>query len=235
MIKLFALGFFLLILPITPKEYFGDSYQDAIAFCNLNKAEIYSSCSAYQVVPEVALSIVFPELIRYSRFHDLAETATLELLYIKYGAATCDFSIGHFQMKPSFIESLESKVQANLLLKKKYSSLTSFLQTGTEQEHRATRIERLKSTSWQLIYLACFTDLCQQRWKSEFAASKTLFVQLAAAAYNLSLDASDEKLLALAEKKDWPYGSLTEGRFSYTDVALYFYDNESKPIFSDKY
>ena len=58
-------------------------------------------------------AILFPELIRYSVYKDFFETQALELLYIDYGKKTADFSIGRFQMKPSFAEAVEAYILAH--------------------------------------------------------------------------------------------------------------------------
>jgi len=53
------------------------------------------------------LSIVFPELIRFNAIQDKIETFALQSLYVKYGKDYANFSVGPFQVKPSFAESLE--------------------------------------------------------------------------------------------------------------------------------
>ncbi len=60
-----------------------------------------------------AISIVLPELIRWNALQDIMETTALELLYVEKGKDGADFSIGYFQMKPSFIENLENYVLTN--------------------------------------------------------------------------------------------------------------------------
>ena len=58
-------------------------------------------------------AIVYPELLRYNYIQDFIETSGLELIYMRYGAKTADFSIGHFQMKPSFAEHIEKYIEKN--------------------------------------------------------------------------------------------------------------------------
>lgn len=53
------------------------------------------------------LSIVFPEIIRWNEFQDVIEISADRTLYVNGGSKLGDFSLGSFQMKPSFIESLE--------------------------------------------------------------------------------------------------------------------------------
>ena len=61
----------------------------------------------YQLNPYFVLAIVFPELIRYSKLQDVIESNDLKVLYVQFGDTYSNFSIGRFQMKPSFCEQLE--------------------------------------------------------------------------------------------------------------------------------
>ena len=56
---------------------------------------------------ELAVAVVFPELVRYSALMDFMETTAVKALYQQKGVKGADFSIGRFQMKPSFVEDLE--------------------------------------------------------------------------------------------------------------------------------
>ena len=56
------------------------------------------------------IAIAFPEILRYNAFSDLIETTSNRLLYINGGRTASDFSIGLFQMRPSFVEDLENYV-----------------------------------------------------------------------------------------------------------------------------
>ena len=59
----------------------------------------------------MAIAVVFPELIRYSALRDKIEITLLKSLYIYKGDDYADFSIGQFQMKPSFAELIHKNVQ----------------------------------------------------------------------------------------------------------------------------
>jgi hypothetical protein len=233
MTKSKAFVLFTFFLSITPKEYFGDSYSEAEYFCKQNKYLISSQLETNEINTCIAISVVFPELIRYNRLSNLAETTSLELIYIKEGTSGCDFSIGRFQMKPSFIEDLEIQIKANSVLNKKYLKTFTYPAGSIIQDVRKQRIERLKSFTWQLDYLSCFTDICKLRWSTLYSDNPVEFVKLSSAAYNMSLKSTDSELQALAGKKNWPYGKFVTGRFSYPDVAVYFFDNGSKSIFNN--
>ena len=60
-------------------------------------------CKKYDSDKNLLAAVIFPELVRYSSFRDLLETGVLEALYIEKGSDVANFSIGKFQMKPSFI------------------------------------------------------------------------------------------------------------------------------------
>ena len=98
-------------------------------------------------------------MLRYSLWRDLFETTALELLYVKGGKTVADFSIGWLQMKPSFAEMVEGKVQEDSILFQKYSSLLIYQSSTTDSiKVRKERIERLKQFEWQLLYLNAFID-----------------------------------------------------------------------------
>jgi hypothetical protein len=84
-------------------EIFGADYEYAV-----NKIEENSwwadTLVKNNIDPQFALSVIFPELIRYSSISDFIEVKALEVLYVQYGKDYSDFSIGLFQMKPEFAE-----------------------------------------------------------------------------------------------------------------------------------
>ena len=66
-------------------------------------------CDKYDVSYPMAIAVVFPEIVRYSAIRDKIEITLLKALYINLGEDYADFSIGQFQMKPSFAEALHKK------------------------------------------------------------------------------------------------------------------------------
>lgn len=88
------------------------------------------------------IAIAFPEVIRFNSFSDLIETSSNRILYINGGKMASDFSIGYFQMKPSFVEDLE-KFVANSENLEKYNSIV--IQEKDEKKSREERINRLEN------------------------------------------------------------------------------------------
>jgi hypothetical protein len=208
---------------LTPEEYFGDSYTDAISFFQKNSKSFKSFFSKYNIDHKLANAIVFPEVIRYNRFRDFAETTALELAYVQGGTSFADFSIGRFQMKPSFVEMLEFEFKSNSPIASTFSSIIFFKDTLSEHSIRLERVSRLKDQQWQLIYLAYFIHIAREKFKMDIAQNPNEELLILSSAYNLSLNASYSDLKRVASLKTFPYGRMGLGRFSYFDVADFYF------------
>ena len=92
------------------KDYKFD-IENAVDYYSEIKNRLKSSSSKYKTNDTILSCIVFPEMVRYSKYRDFLETKFLEILYIQYGKQYADFSIGKFQMKPSFIEEMETYIK----------------------------------------------------------------------------------------------------------------------------
>lgn len=133
-----------------------------------------------------AISIVAPEVCWYSSISDKAETYALKVLYAQTGKG--DFSIGYFQMKPSFAEQIENIIKSNNELKKNYSEL--IILDDTSQAIRAERVSRLSSLKYQTLYLAAFYEISKNRiskWSSN-KEGQIRFLKNMATLYNGGLN-----------------------------------------------
>ena len=168
---------------------------------------------------EFALSIVAPEVWEYSSLSDMAETFTLKVLYAQSGQG--NFSIGYFQMKPTFAESIENSIKANTTLKNKYRELIIY--EDTAQAERAERIQRLASLKYQTIYLAAFFELASSKIKNWTSNNKNNYQRLRnlATLYNGGLNLSESTALELQKKKQFP--SIGLNKRNYSDLVVDFY------------
>ena len=91
---------------------------------------------------------MWPEVERYSRLQDALETAANYGTYITTGGGP-DFSIGLFQMKPSFVEEME-KAWMRSGLAREYEL---WFDTADNATARRIRISRLQKEEWQVIYV----------------------------------------------------------------------------------
>ena len=110
--------------------------------------------SGFDVDPRIAEAVVWPEVERYSRWQDALETAANYGTYIATGGGP-DFSIGLFQMKPSFVEAME-KAWMRSGLAREYEL---WFDTADNATARRIRISRLQKEEWQVIYVGVFLRL----------------------------------------------------------------------------
>ena len=131
------------------KEVYEKDYKWAVKFLKKHKRTIIKKSSDYKTDTATIVSVVFPEIIRYSIFKDYFEIKGLELIYVEHGKKYADFSIGYFQMKPSFFEKIEEYVNRSNELKAKFPHIIEY-QNIIEKRVRKERLERFKNFDWQL-------------------------------------------------------------------------------------
>lgn len=200
-------------------------YSHATSFIKLKNAEFNKIKNTAENKKNMMLSIIFPELIRYSLFRDFFETKSLELGYVEYESKLVDFSIGRFQMKPSFVKKLEEYVKDSENLAKKYSRVTTYRDI-TIKGIRKERIERLNSFNWQFIYLNCFYDVLSEKFKDVEWQNNVEKLKFYATAYNHNFCASKQEIDKWINVRTFPYGVNYKGeQYSYSDIAVYFYQN----------
>ena len=108
----------------------------------------------FGVDPAVAEAIVWPEMQHYSYTRDFAETLANRLSYVAEGGGT-NYSIGIFQMKPSFVEKLEMAWHSS-----GFAELYNLpFDTSGSAAARRARMDRMTVNEWQVIYLGMFLRL----------------------------------------------------------------------------
>ncbi|MCK5535806.1 MAG: hypothetical protein KAI79_03215 [Bacteroidales bacterium] len=210
------------------ETHFGDDYSDALDFVKINSELIIETTSNYQVESDVLLSVLFPERIRYSIFRDYFETKALAMAYVDMGSDYVDFSIGDFQMKPSFIEAIDSCLMKDSILCEKYQSLAYSI--SDNDFIRRKRVERLQLIEYQLIYACAFYDISRKKHQiMEWAKLEEL--RFLASAYNHGFNRKTSEIKAYTTKAFFPYGETFPGeQFVYADIALDFYQNKYSKI-----
>ena len=109
----------------------------------------------------MADAIVYPETERFSRLQDMLETAANYNAYITSGGGP-DFSVGPYQMKPSFVEAME-KAWMRSGLARQYDL---WFDTADNATARRIRISRLQKEEWQNIYVGVFLRLLYSSYGS---------------------------------------------------------------------
>lgn len=218
--------------PLNYAEIFGGDWQKAVAFVEENKIWIKPALKKYDISYEEAVAVVFPELVRYSALRDKMETALLKTLYRNLGDDYADFSIGVFQVKPSFAEKIrdESLVGKNRKIKNLFKNRSAY---PDEKSFRASIVADLEDPETELNYIIAFLKICENRfiinWPDK--ASKIKFL---ATAYNTGFWKSSEEIEAMTEKKFFNTKLFKTENYSYADVALFWYNKYLQTTFNSE-
>jgi hypothetical protein len=207
---------------INYQKEFGDDWTQAAAFVKEHHEEWCQEFEFFGVDSRLAEAIVFPELIRYSMWQDEIERAAVNGLYVTKGREGADFSIGHFQMKPSFAEEVEQAWNRSSL-SKEYGFVFN-LQPNNEA--RRSRIRRLSSMQGQCRYLAIFIRLLQQRHSQLQKLPIIEQIRFLATAYNRSFTASYEQIRKMQRERHFHTDVIKTRRtrlYIYADIAASFF------------
>ncbi|MCR4583890.1 MAG: hypothetical protein K5764_10135 [Prevotella sp.] len=174
------------VFSVDYRRIFGRDWTAAEAFVDSHHDEWKQIFDMFEVDSRLAEAIVFPELIRYSMWKDEIELTAVNGLYVSGGTAGANFSVGRFQMRPSFAEEVETAWNRSPLARQ-YGFVFNLQQNS---EARRSRIRRLATMEGQCRYLAIFIrlQLLRHAQLRNLAASEQ--VRALAAIYNGSFTAS---------------------------------------------
>jgi hypothetical protein len=202
---------------------FSEDWTAATEYAAAERGEWVDIFEAFGIDPLLAEAVVFPELVRYSSLRDAAETAAVRALYQQRGSRGADFSIGRFQMKPSFAESVERQWVAS----PESADWGLTFDTADNTNARRARVRRLSYPLWQCTYLAMFLSSLYWQHPELADAPTEQQVRLCAAAYNGGETKSLETIKRLSERRffhtDFLPTAATEYH-CYSDIAEYYYE-----------
>ena len=153
------------------------------------------------------------------------QTSALYVFYKKLGTQYSNFSIGIFQMKPSFIEDLEIQIKndSNLAM---FNSLAKYPNILTKESEREIRINRLKNQNWQILYLIAYVKFLDSIFKNDFDSkmknSLINKIKVYSTAYNAGIFYNKEKIFKMMNSNFFPKGNE---KFNYGEISYYFYQN----------
>lgn len=201
------------------RKVFGSDWTEAERFASAHHDEWKQEFDLFNVDARLAEAIVFPELIRYSMWQDEIERAAVNGLYVSKGREGADFSIGRFQMKPSFAEEVEQAWNISPLAKEYGFSFN----LADNNEARRSRIRRLSTMQGQCRYLAIFIRLQQQRHPQLSQLTLKDQVCLLSTAYNRSFTASWNNLKKMQHERHFHTDVIrtrSTRYYSYADIAV---------------
>lgn len=177
----------------------------------------------FSVDAYLAEAIVFPELIRYSMWQDEIERAAVNGLYVMGGKEKANFSIGRFQMKPSFAEEVERAWNQSALAQEYGFSFN----LGENADARRSRVRRLGTEEGQCRYLAIFIRLQQIRYPELLQLSQREQVTFLATAYNRSFGSSWSTIRKMQHERRFHTDVVKTSKtryYCYADIALSYYE-----------
>ena len=195
-----------------------DEFLEAEKFYIENKESFDENAKKVNLSGKFLFSIVAPEISQFNTLSNAIEIYGLKVLYVQNGKSYADFSIGYFQMKPSFVEAVEDRLMNSPKLKKKYKSLT-FLD-GNSRVARLNRVERLETIEFQLEYLCAFCDIVNEKFHDTSFKNEKEKLAFYAAAYNSGFNHSLEYLKEIQSKQFFPRFSSTQ--YNYSEVSILF-------------
>jgi hypothetical protein len=207
------------------KTIFGKDWDKAQRFVNENEDWMKRASEEYNISFQVAVAVVFPELIRYSALRDKIEITLLKSLYTYKGEDYADFSIGQFQMKPSFAESVLEKV---LLLKGRLrNQIKEKIKQDDIIKYRSAIVRDLEEPESQFLYLAAFLKICEAVYNLK-DMNDGQRIRFLSTAYNYSFQKSFEEINTIKDKKFFYTTLVKTESYCYADISWTWYDNYLK-------
>lgn len=203
--------------------YTENDLREALEFLQPQRPSLDPLCREFGLDPDAVLAVVAPELIRYSLLKDFFETTALELAYVRYGPGKADFSIGRFQMKPSFAEQLERQLDSLPGIAPQLRQRLAYEEPEGPSRRRA-RVERLQHSEWQLRYALAYFCVAELRFTELSCEPIEKKLQFFSSAYNYGFTRSVKEINNWAAVEAFPYGRKYQGpQTAYADLALLFY------------
>jgi len=203
------------------QSVFGSDWTKAEAFVAENKNWIEPLLKKHNISYPLAISVIFPELVRYSALRDKMETTLLKTLYVNLGEYYANFSIGQFQMKPSFAESIRN--QAHSVLSRR-SGIVFMGETEFNdiKNYRKSIVTDLEDPKIQFKYLIAFIKICDKKFKTD-RMNDTTRIKFLATVYNYGIDKSIDQINSMMDKKFYNTKLFKTENYSYSDVSVFWY------------
>ena len=207
--------------PLDYKVLFGKNWEDAITWVEENKVWMVPKLKEFNIDYSTAVSVIFPELVRYSALRDRMEITLCKSLYIYKGSKYADFSIGIFQMKPSFAELVrdEAFITMGIRSKKLFKDKHEY---EDMIKYRADIIKDQESPQAQLNYLIAFFKICEANFKLK-KMDKDYLVKFLATAYNYGFTKTQAEIDSMIPKRFFNTIPFKEENYSYAEVSLFWY------------
>jgi hypothetical protein len=202
-------------------EILGEDWKKAESFEKENRSWMEPVLAKNNISYPLAISIIFPELVCYSALRDKMEISLLKTLYINLGEDYANFSIGQFQMKPSFAELIR-KQAPSFLQRRSGISFKSSKEYDNILDFRRSIIKDLEDPKMQMNYLIAFIKICEKNFKTNRKEEPSR-VKFLAAAYNYGFEKNSGEIESMIDKKFFNTKLFKTTNYSYADISLFWY------------
>jgi hypothetical protein len=204
------------------QDIFGDDWKKAISFEKENRSWMEPLLAKNNISYPLAISIIFPELVRYSALQDKIEITLLKALYVNLGDEYADFSIGQFQMKPSFAELIREKTPA-VSGDKTEISFKNITAYDNIKDFRKSVVSDLEDPKSQIRYLIAFVKICDRNFNTDLKDEMSA-VKFLSTAYNFGIDKNKKEIEQMIGRKFFNTKLIKTENYSYADVAVFWYN-----------
>jgi len=208
---------------INYSDIFGEDWKKAEAFEKENRSWMEPVLKKNHIPYPLAIAVIFPELVRYSALRDKMEISLLKTLYINLGEDYANFSIGQFQMKPSFAERIREQAPS-FLQRRSGITFKSSKEYDNILDFRRSIIKDLEDPKMQMNYLIALIKICEKNFKTnrKDEASRVKFL---AAAYNSGFEKNSGEIESMIDKKYFNTKLFKTKNYSYSEVSYFWYNN----------
>jgi len=201
-------------------------WKKATTYVEQHRSEWQAEFDLFGIDEDMAIAIIFPELLRYSQWQDQLETS-VNALYVSQGRSGADFSIGQFQMKPSFAEQVDADWNASALA----IDYNFYFDIRDNADARRARLSRIGTIQGQCRYLSLFILLQMAKHPQLASLPKEEQVRLLATAYNTNYASTYDRLKQRSHERRF-HTDLIPTRFTryygYSDLAVEAYRHLKK-------
>jgi hypothetical protein len=228
-----VLLFLQVLAPVSAEEdyavLFGAKYAEAEKFLRQN-SWIADSLRLPPRETRIALAIVFPEIIRFKALEDKIQVRALKVLYVQYGRKYADFSVGHFQMKPTFAEQIEGDYNRLFSAEEKTAAEIAPFEAGDSSRLRKERVVRLDDLHWQARYLRLLMMVMDKLYGNLTFANDLEKLRFYATAYTTGYAQGEKTIRRMMPTRHFHVQLFfPKTRYSYADIAAFYFNRETAP------
>jgi len=148
----------------------------------------------------------------------------LKVLYVQYGRKYADFSVGHFQMKPTFAEQVERDYNRLFSSEEKTAAAIAPFEAGDSSRLRKERVLRLDDLRWQARYLRLLMMVMGKLYGNVTFANDLEKLRFYATAYNSGYAGGEKAIRKMIGIRrfhiQWIFAKT---HYNYADVSVFYY------------